>query len=297
MLGYVQRHAQTRFRVLGEVVCVDAGGIAVGVFCQHVSRELDPQLHSHAVIASKVLSPDGRWLALDARSLMADQTVLSSWYHAGLRAELISRVGVGWEPPAHGIGEMTGVDGRVLEEFSQRVAQVQARQRVKLDRFRESLGRELTARERWRLEREAVTDSRRAKPAPVDASELRACWIERLEQFGVSPPELVAVVVGRVLEPEMTLELGSWGPLADAALSELTDTRSTWRHPDVVRELARAVPTGTAMTAAELVTAMESAAAEFAGEWLVELARPILPGVRVRRSDGRPESESPLERR
>ncbi|MEZ5237224.1 MAG: relaxase domain-containing protein [Acidimicrobiales bacterium] len=41
----------------------------------------------HAVIANRVLSPDGRWLALDARSLMKDQTkLLSSLYHAGLRA-------------------------------------------------------------------------------------------------------------------------------------------------------------------------------------------------------------------
>lgn len=93
VLGYVQGHAQTRFRVEGEVVSVDAAGIAVGVFRQHVSRELDPQLHSHAVVASKVLSPDGRWLALDARTLMADQTVLSSLYHAGLRSELTRRLG------------------------------------------------------------------------------------------------------------------------------------------------------------------------------------------------------------
>jgi hypothetical protein len=77
VLGYVERHALTRFRVEGEVVSVDAAGIAVGVFRQHVSREVDPQLHSHSVIAAKVPSPDRGWLALDARLLMADQTVLS----------------------------------------------------------------------------------------------------------------------------------------------------------------------------------------------------------------------------
>ena len=110
VLGYVQRHAQTRFRVEGEVVSVDAEGIAVGVFRQHVSREMDPQLHSHAVVAAKVASPDGRWLALDARALMADQTVLSSLYHAGLRSELTRRLGVGWEVPVNGIAEMAGVD-------------------------------------------------------------------------------------------------------------------------------------------------------------------------------------------
>jgi hypothetical protein len=80
-------------------------------------------------------------------------------------------------------------------------------------------------------------------------------------------------------------------------LSELTDTRSTWRHPDVVREFARAVPTTTGLPAAEIVGSMDAVAADFAGEWLVELARPIPSGARVRRSDGRPEFESPFERR
>ncbi|MFN0090199.1 MAG: MobF family relaxase [Acidimicrobiales bacterium] len=297
VLGFVQRHAQTRFRVAGEVVSVDVSGIAVGVFRQHVSRELDPQLHSHAVIASKVLSPDGRWLALDARSLMADQTVLSSLYHAGLRAELTLRLGVGWEPPVNGIAEMAGVDGGVLGEFSQRSGQVEARREVKLARFRASLGREPTGRERWRLEREAVKDSRRSKPPPVDAAELAGRWVERLGGLGVAPQELVAGVVGRVLEPGRELDLDPWGALADRVLGELTDTRSTWRHPDVVREFARAVPTTTGLPAAEIVGSMEAAAAGFAGEWLVELARPIPAGSRVRRSDGRPEFESPLERR
>ena len=106
VLGYVQRHALTRYRVDGEVMSVDAEGLVVGVFRQHVSRELDPQLHSHAVIANRVLSPDGRWLALDARALMKDQTVLSSLYHAGLRAELTARLGVGWQDPVNGIAEM-----------------------------------------------------------------------------------------------------------------------------------------------------------------------------------------------
>ena len=127
VLGYVQRHALTRYRVDGEIMAVDAEGLVVGVFRQHVSRELDPQLHSHAVIANRVLSPDGRWLALDARALMKDQTVLSSLYHAGLRAELTARLGVGWQDPVNGIAEMAGVDELVLQEFSQRSLQVAAR--------------------------------------------------------------------------------------------------------------------------------------------------------------------------
>ncbi len=163
VLDWVESQAHTRLRWRGHVVCVDAEGIVVGVFRQHTSRRLDPQLHTHAVIANRVRAPDGRWLALDARTLKMDQRTLSGLYHAGLRAELTRRLGVQWHQPENGIAEMVGVDPEVLAEFSQRSRDIEQRVGEKLDRFRTDLGREPTPRERWRLEREAVLDSRPAK--------------------------------------------------------------------------------------------------------------------------------------
>ncbi|MGE4164115.1 MAG: MobF family relaxase [Vicinamibacterales bacterium] len=297
VLGYVQRHALTRYRVDGEVMSVDAEGIVAGVFRQHVSRELDPQLHTHAVIANRVPSPDGRWLAMDARPLMKDQTVLSALYHAGLRSELTDRLGVGWQEVDNGIAELEGIDREVLDTFSQRAAQVDARLTVKLDRFRETLDREPTGRERWRLEREAAVDSRRLKPATVDATALQRGWVEQLAGLGLEPQELVGAALGRVVEPTVALDVDAWGGPAEQALTVLTESRSTWRRPEVLRELARATSTDTALSAGELVVGLEAAVAPFELEWLVELARPLPDGVAVRASDGRPAWESPLERR
>jgi len=297
VLDYVERHALTRYRVDGEVVSVDAEGVVVGVFRQHVSRELDPQMHTHAVIANRVLSPDGRWLALDARPLMKDQTVLSALYHAGLRAELTGRLGVGWGEVDNGIAELAGVEREVLDVFSQRTSQVTSRLAVKLARFREVMDREPTGRERWRLEREAAVDSRRSKPAAIDATALQQRWEEQLGELGLDRQRLVSEAVGRVLEPVLSLDVDPWGGPAEAALSVLTESRSTWRRPEVLRELARATPTDTALHASELVAGLEAAVGPFEREWLVELARPSAEGVAVRASDGRPTWESPLERR
>ena len=97
MVGWIEAHAHTRYRIGGEVAVVDADGIIAAAFRQHTSRALDPQLHTHVVIANRVLADDGRWLALDARSLKVDQRTLSAIYHAGLRAELTRRLGVAWE--------------------------------------------------------------------------------------------------------------------------------------------------------------------------------------------------------
>ena len=77
VLDWVESQAHTRMRRRGHVVCVDAEGIVVGVFRQHTSRRLDPQLHTHAVIANRVKAPDGRWLALDARTIKMDQRTFS----------------------------------------------------------------------------------------------------------------------------------------------------------------------------------------------------------------------------
>jgi len=64
LAGWIEAHAHTRYRIGGEVAVVDAEGIVAAAFRQHTSRALDPQLHTHLVIANRVKSPDGRWLAL-----------------------------------------------------------------------------------------------------------------------------------------------------------------------------------------------------------------------------------------
>jgi hypothetical protein len=58
-LGWVEDHAHTRLRRHGHIMCVDAEGIVVGLFRQHTSRRLDPQLHTHAVIANRVPASPG----------------------------------------------------------------------------------------------------------------------------------------------------------------------------------------------------------------------------------------------
>src|SRR5437588_650596 len=89
---------------------------------------MDPQLHTHVVIPNRVLAPDGRWLALDARTVKVDQRTLSALYHASLRAELTRSLAVTWHEPANGIAEMTAVAPSLLREFSQRSDAVAERQ-------------------------------------------------------------------------------------------------------------------------------------------------------------------------
>src|SRR5690606_6336104 len=100
---------------------------------------------THAVIANKVIADDGRWLALDARTIKKDQRTLSALYHANLRAELTGRLGVRWVRPENGISEIATIPTQVLAEFSQRTSDMEARLAAKLERFRTDLDREPTS--------------------------------------------------------------------------------------------------------------------------------------------------------
>ncbi|MGH3650592.1 MAG: MobF family relaxase [Acidimicrobiia bacterium] len=293
VLGWVEDHAHTRLRQHGHIIHVDAGGLVVGLFRQHTSRRLDPQLHTHAVIANRVPAPDGRWLALDARSMMVDQRTLSAVYHAGLRAELTRRLGVAWETPEHGISEIAGIPKPILEEFSRRTGDIDRRLQVKLYRFQTELGREPTIKERWRLEREAVLDSRPAKRHGVSLDQLRAEWSDRALALGFKPQGLVQKVLYRTrrldeLDGRVTMAL------PDSALMALGEGQSTWRRGELVRELASAVPTTTAVGSGDLVDTLDELAESIVSERCVDISRPIPSQVLVRR-DGRPITEPAVD--
>lgn len=293
MAGWIEAHAHTRFRIAGEVAVVDADGIVAATFRQHTSRALDPQLHTHLVIANRVRSPDGRWLALDARTIKRDQRTLSVLYHAGLRAELTRRLGVRWEHPVNGIAEIVDVADEVMAEFCSRSVDVEDRVAVKLDRFADTVGREPTPRERWRIEREAVIDSRPAKTTGVDAAALHVRWREQVEAIGVDPDAVVADAIGRVEVVDVLAN--EVVPVADAALVKIGLKQSTWRPAELAREVAANTPTTISATARQVVEWVDEVAREVETQRCVDISRPVPPGVR-RRRDGRPVTESATDR-
>ncbi len=294
VLGYVERHAHVRPSVRGQVVVVDGRGLSVARFRQHTSRSLDPQLHTHAVVIAKVRAPNGGWYALDARLIKHDQRTLSALYHAGLRAELTRRLGVAWRDPVNGIAEMDAVPDEVLDHFSRRTADVEVRLQTKLDRFRRDLEREPNVRERWKLEREAVIDSRPPKRKGVAGSALHDTWRHELEQLGIERDDLVERAAGRVdVRPLRSVDLERASIFATA---DLIERQSSWRPTEFVGAVVRALPTTLGLDADEVVRTAEDVASRVVEERFVDLGPVPDPRIPVRR-DGRPIIESALDRR
>ena len=294
LAGWIENHAHTRYRIGGEVAVVDAEGIVVAAFRQHTSRALDPQLHTHVVIPNRVKSPDGRWLALDARLIKRDQRTLSALYHLALRSELTARLGVRWHCPENGIAEIADVDDVVLEQFSSRTASIRQRTDEKLERFVAAMDRDPTPRERWKLEREAVLDSRPGKTVGVDAESLHDEWLASACELGYSPDDIVDGATDQLsgrprLDPDEVLDV------CEVSIAALTDRQSSWRPTEVHRELAAALPTDLAIPAGQLVSDLDRVAMQIADTQCVDISKPLAPGSLLRK-DGRPVTESAVDR-
>ena len=106
---------------------VGEGFVSAG-FRHRTSRAADPHLHTHVLVANLVWCPDdGRWSALDGRSLYGWAKTVGYLYEAQLRAGLSRRLGVTWTPVSNGIADVDGIPNPVLRAFSRRRQDIEMR--------------------------------------------------------------------------------------------------------------------------------------------------------------------------
>lgn len=120
-MAWVEKNlAEGRKTVDGKTAPVATGNLVYALFQHDTSRALDPQAHIHAIVANMTRMPDGKWQALHADKIWANNTVIGSIYHSFLRNEM-DKLGYKTELQGkHGTFEITGVPKTVLEAFSQR---------------------------------------------------------------------------------------------------------------------------------------------------------------------------------
>jgi conjugative relaxase-like TrwC/TraI family protein len=124
-LSYLEAHGVTAARRAGPArFVVPTTGAAAAVFTHAVSRNGDPHLHSHVVLANLVHGADGRWSACDRRGLQAHRVAAAAVYGAHLRAGLASALGVRWTSDPGRTAEIAGVGPELMGEFSSRRADI-----------------------------------------------------------------------------------------------------------------------------------------------------------------------------
>ena len=237
-LSWLERHGAVTRRGRDGVDQADTRGLVVALFRQHTSRTADPQLHTHAVIWSKVQDPTGRWLALDARFLKYQQRSIGWVYDAALRAELTARLGVTWRPVVDGHADIACIADQLLAEFSRRSTQVDDKLRELITRWiGEHDGADPDPRTIARLERRAVLASRPGKQAGLDAGLLRAEWRRRAAALGfeaLSVPSTARRLPG--------MDRVNREAVIATAIHRVSQHGATWLRADLAREIATLSP-------------------------------------------------------
>jgi TrwC relaxase/AAA domain-containing protein len=207
------------------------GLLAVG-FDHRTSREGDPLLHTHLVVANRVQGPDGRWTALDGRDLYRHRLAADAIYRASYQRQLSRSLGVVWTAAdVHGNRELKGMPEELVRWFSKRAGQID----LEVERLAAE-GRERTPR----LVKWAVHATRKPK-AHETTDTLYGRWRTEAAERGVDPDTLVRQVTDRTCDREQdrTVSEPTVAAMFDrlAGPDGLTAQASTFARQDVIAAL------------------------------------------------------------
>ncbi len=202
-LAWVERNAaETRMKdpgsgpgqvpETGRMARVGGQKIVAGTFRHDTSRNLDPQLHTHAVLANMVQGADGKWRTMANEGLYAKQKLIGMLYRNELAAGL-AKLGYGIEKShADGRFEIAGVPREVVTAFSTRRAEIEAAMEAR------GLG---ASADNPRLAERAALMTRAAK-RDIDRRELRGVWRHQAADLGFDARGLVAEAAEKSASPE-----------------------------------------------------------------------------------------------
>ena len=128
-LAWIEEHAvRTRVqdKATGAMIRVGGQKMVAATFRHDTSRNLDPQLHTHCVIANMVQGAEGKWRTMVDDGLFRGKMTIGAIYRAAL-AEGLKDLGYGIEKThPDGRFEIAGVSRDVIEAFSTRRAEIEA---------------------------------------------------------------------------------------------------------------------------------------------------------------------------
>ena len=200
-LGWVEKNvAETRMKdpVTGQMIRTGGQKIVAATFRHDTSRNLDPQLHSHAVLANMVKGEDDKWRSMANEKLYGSKMLLGALYRSELAASL-ARLGYDIEKThADGRFEIAGVSRDTIEAFSTRRAEIEAAMAER------GLG---TSADNPRLAERASLMTR-AKKRDIDRGELRHVWQRQAADLGLDARALVAEAAGNSTIPVLEAVAG-----------------------------------------------------------------------------------------
>jgi conjugative relaxase-like TrwC/TraI family protein len=227
-VGYLDEQLGARRGHGGHEHVSGRGVLAVG-FDHRTSREGDPLLHTHLVIANRVQGPDGRWTALDGRDLYRHRLAADAIYRATYQRQLVRTLGVEWTAAdRHGNRELQGIPEDLVRGFSKRTDRIDA----ELDRLGADGGERTPRLVKW------IAHTTRKPKEHESPDTLYDRWRAEAAERGHDADTLVREVTGRTpdRDQDRTVSAEVTGRVFDqlAGPDGLTQHASTFTRPDVL---------------------------------------------------------------
>lgn len=228
----VEKLASTRSMSEGVSETKLTGNLVVALFNHDTSRDLDPQMHTHAVVAN-VTQHDGKWQTLSSdtvgktgfiESVYANQVAFGQIYRHVLRQDTEA---MGYQTEnvgPHGMWEFKGMEN-VIDVFSKRNHAIDA-----------AAGPDASLKSRDM----ATLDTRKAKVAS-DPAALAVEWLQEMKSAGFDAKAYLAEAQSRTMVTPSPTPLEAGGDVlvdqaVGQAISALSDRQVNFTHNQVANK-------------------------------------------------------------
>ena len=247
-LGWIEKNAVlTRMQdpATGVMVHADGQKMVAATFRHDTSRNLDPQLHTHAVIANMVQDDAGKWRTMVNDGLYRNKMAIGAIYRAELAQGL---KGLGYEVEkshADGRFEIEGVPREVIDAFSTRRAEIETAMAER------GLGE---SKDNPHLADRAALLTRAAKH-DVDKAALQRTWQRQAKALGFSAAKVrtqARKAERDLLGPDLFAGPGyAAGDAAAWAVAHISERQSVFGHADLLAATLAREPGAVTVDAAE----------------------------------------------
>jgi len=247
-LGWIEKNAvETRMRDPATGAMVRAGNqkMVAACFRHDTSRNLDPQLHTHAVVANMVQGEDSKWRTMVDDGLFNGKMAIGTIYRAEL-AQGLKGLGYGIDKThADGRFEIEGVSREVIDAFSTRRAEIEAAMAER------GMGE---SKDNPHLAARAALMTRAAK-RDIDRGELGRSWQRQAKGLGFSASKVRAnarKAERGLLGPDLFAGPGyAAGDAAAWAVAHLAERQAVFGHADLLAATLAREPGAVTVDAAE----------------------------------------------
>jgi conjugative relaxase-like TrwC/TraI family protein len=231
----------------GAVAQVGVAGIAAVAYDHFDSRAGDPQLHTHVVVANKVLTVmDQRWRSLDGRPVFASRTGLSEHYNALLADRLARDLGIEWELRQRGADrnpqwEIVGVSDELISEFSSRTREIELKKDELIAEYVARHGRMPSAKTMVELRAQATLATRPPKEIR-SLADLTADWRKRASnRLGTETTAWSTTLLASAAEPLTVgdVPLAAVEAIGDDVIAAVSVKRAVWNHWNLMAEASK----------------------------------------------------------